>query len=201
MIDTFPLDIAVFKAIHGLAGLAPLLDALGVFLALYLPYLLGLALLVFVFKQKTTKQKLGAFLSLALAVVVSRGILTEIIRFVYPITRPFAALNFAPLISESGASFPSGHTAFFFAVAFTLFFAFDKSWGGWFLVLSTLIGVARIFVGVHYPMDILGGIVIGFISYLIVKALVKPGRFNVLAASKSAEIKDAEASPGENAQS
>ncbi len=200
MLDTFPLDVAVFKAIHGLSGVAPLLDALGVFLALYLPYLLGLALLVFIFKQKTAKRKFGVFLILALAALISRGIITEAVRFLYPIARPFVTLGFTPLIGESGASFPSGHVTFFFAIAFTLFFALDRKWGTWFLVLSTLVGVARIFVGVHYPMDILGGIVIGFVSYLIAVALVKPEKFSAVPAPQPPEIKSAEPAPSEDAQ-
>jgi undecaprenyl-diphosphatase len=197
MFTTFPLDIAVFNAIHGLAGLTPLLDALGIFLALYLPYLLGLAALAFVFKQKTAKEKWGVFLALAFAVLVSRGILTEAVHFLYPIARPFAALGFTPLIGESGASFPSGHAAFFFALSFMLF-AFDRKWGAWFLTLAFINGLARIFVGVHYPMDILGGIVVGFISYLIVQYLLKPGRFRAAAVPQAVQDASGEnAAPGQ----
>ncbi len=176
MLETFPLDITVFKAIHGLAGIAPLSDALGIFLAAYLPYVLVLAALVFVFGRSTAKEKVGVFLTLLLAVLLSRFILTDIIQFFYPIARPFAALSFTPLIGASGASFPSGHTAFFFALSFALLI-FDRRWGFWFLALSLLVGLSRVFVGVHYPMDILGGIAVGFIAYLVVKKLVQAERF------------------------
>ena len=176
MLETFPLDIAVFNAIHGLAGIAPLSDALGIFLASYLPYILVLAVLVFVFQRPTAKEKMGTFLTLLLAVLVSRFILADIVQFLYPIARPFVTLGFTPLISASGASFPSGHASFFFALSFALFI-FDRRWGYWFLTLSFLIGLARIFVGVHYPTDILGGIIVGLISYFIVKKLIRPERF------------------------
>ncbi len=176
MLNPFPLDTAVFQAIHGLAGTVPLLDAAGIFFALYLPYLLGLAILFFIFKQKTTKEKWGVFFTLALVALLSRGIIDTLIHFFYPVVRPFVALGFTPLISESGASFPSGHASFFFAISFMLF-TFDRKWGTWFLILAFINGLARVFVGVHYPMDILGGLVVGFISYLLVKYLLKPERF------------------------
>lgn len=182
--ESFALNLSLFQTIHGLSGIAPLLDALGTFLALYLPYLLGAAIIVFIFRQKTAREKLGAFLTFALATLISRGILAEAIGFLLPTARPFSALGFTPLIGGSGAAFPSGHAAFFFALGFALFL-FDKRWAVWFLMLSFVVGLARIFVGVHYPLDILGGIAVAFVSYLIVKALIKPGRPEAVAVSES----------------
>ncbi|MCL4404284.1 phosphatase PAP2 family protein [Patescibacteria group bacterium] len=176
MLENFPLNLSLFNAVHGLAGVTPLLDAAGIFCALYLPYVLVLALVFFVFKQGTTKERMGVFLTLVLAAIISRGIFVEFVHFAWPVARPFAALGFTPLIGESGASFPSGHASLFFALSFMLL-AFDRKWAYWFIGLSLLNGLARIFVGVHYPLDILGGIAVGFVSYLIVKKLVRPDRF------------------------
>lgn len=175
MIDSSSLNIALFNAIHGLAGHAPLLDAAGIFFALYLPYVLGLAALVFIFQQPAARGKMGVFLALVLGIIISRGIFVEAIHFIWPVARPFAAMGFTPLIGESGAAFPSGHASLLFALSFVLL-AFDRKWGYWFLGLSFLNGVARIFVGVHYPLDILGGIVVGLVSYIIVKFLIHPER-------------------------
>ena len=199
MFENFPLNISLFNAVHGLAGVTPLLDAAGIFCALYLPYILVLALLFFVFKQRTTKERMGVFLTLLLAVIVSRGVLVEIIQFLWPVARPFAALGFTPLIGESGASFPSGHASFFFALSFMLL-AFDRKWAYWFVGLSLLNGLSRVFVGVHYPSDILGGIAVGFISYLIVKNLIRPERFNAASVPTAPLISIGEEAPqNENA--
>jgi undecaprenyl-diphosphatase len=73
--------------------------------------------------------------------------------------------------SASG-SFPSGHIAFLFALAIAVYF-FNKKWGLVFFILSLLVGLARIFVGIHYPLDILGGIVIGIVSAIVVRALIR----------------------------
>ncbi len=164
------LDLSIFNSIHGLAGLSGVFDFFGVFLAYYLPYILGFALLIFILNRKGIKNKLLTFFYLVFTGLVSRYVLTSIVRFILPRERPFDALNFTPLIPESGSSFPSGHAAFFFAIALVLLLI-DKKWGMWFLISSIFIGVARIFVGVHWPSDILGGFVVGFLTFIIFKLL------------------------------
>lgn len=149
------------------------LDGLGIFLSQYLPYLFVLAFIVLVLKEKGNRRRLFLFCEGALSVILARGLLTEIIRFFYNHPRPFEALNFTPLIPESGSSFPSGHAAFFFALSFVVFYA-NREWGIWFFVLSSINGLARIFVGVHWPLDVLGGVVIGLLSGWAIHRLLKP---------------------------
>lgn len=64
-------------------------------------------------------------------------------------------------------SFPSGHTAASFAAVSALFFAGEKwLWKGA-LVLAVLIAVSRMYLYVHFPTDILGGMAVGlFCGYL-----------------------------------
>jgi undecaprenyl-diphosphatase len=164
------LDIKVFQLIHGLSGISGIVDFFGVFLAEYLPYLMGVALLFFVFKREGTRNKLMAFFSIIFTALVSYSVLTALVDFFFPRERPSASLNITPLIAANGTSFPSAHAAFFFAVSFVLL-SISKKWGVWFLFLSTVMGIARIFVGVHYPSDIVGGVVIGFVTFLIYKFL------------------------------
>lgn len=166
------MDLWLFDVIHSLAGQSGVMDWLGVFLAKYLAYLLAVAALVFIAKQSAWRERIWTFSFIFLTALLSRGIITEIIRFIWDRPRPFAALGFTSLISESGAAFPSGHAAFYFALAFAIFF-FNKRWGIWFLGLSLLNGLARIFVGVHWPSDILAGVVIAYLSFLAVKELLK----------------------------
>lgn len=79
--------------------------------------------------------------------------------------------------TESEFSFPSGHATASFA-AMGAFFAFlNKKWSWLGLVLAALIGFSRNYIFVHYPSDILGGILVGLLSalvaYFIVKAVTK----------------------------
>ena len=58
-------------------------------------------------------------------------------------------------------SFPSGHTTNSLACAWVLFRRAPKKWGVPALILALLIALSRLYVGIHYPTDILGGLVIG----------------------------------------
>lgn len=166
------IDLYLFHSIHQFAGRFWPLDWLGIFLAEYLAYMLVLAVLYFWLRQKTNKEKLWFFSFVALSVILSRGILTEVIRFFYHRLRPFLVLNLDPLIArDMSGSFPSGHAAFYFALAFALFY-FNKKWGWWFTALAIAMGLGRVFVGVHYPSDILGGAIVAAASVFTVHLLM-----------------------------
>ena len=70
-------------------------------------------------------------------------------------------------------SFPSGHTAASFASAAVLYFAGEKKLWKPALVLACLIAVSRLYLYVHYPTDVLGGVVIGIIAGYLGYRLVK----------------------------
>ena len=98
--------------------------------------------------------------------------ITELIRFIWHRPRPFVAHQVNQLIEHSASgSFPSGHIAFLFALAMTVYF-FNIKIGWIFLCLSFLVGLARVFVGIHYPLDILGGIIVGITSVIFIRFLI-----------------------------
>ena len=88
--------------------------------------------------------------------------LVDAIKFFFPFPRPFMELGLTPLVlvSDPFGSFPSGHAAFFAALGLTIYLR-DKKAGAWFLAGALLIGLARIATGVHYPLDILTGFLLG----------------------------------------
>ncbi|EDL66088.1 hypothetical protein BSG1_02010 [Bacillus sp. SG-1] len=74
------------------------------------------------------------------------------------------------MIEQDGYSFPSGHSMgsfiFYGAMAFALFRLYDHTWSrvigaAALMVLVLLIGLSRVYLGVHYPSDILGGFLAG----------------------------------------
>lgn len=167
------LDQTVFWWFFRLSGQNGTLDDLIIFLAQYLPYFLALGFIIFVFKQKNWKIGFLVFAEGAIAAILSRGLIAETIRFFYHRPRPFMALNLSPLINESGYSFPSGHAIFFFALALIIFYH-SKRLGTWYFALSLINGAARVAVGVHWPMDIAGGVILGLLSAYAVHKLVIP---------------------------
>jgi undecaprenyl-diphosphatase len=78
-------------------------------------------------------------------------------------TRPFAAHpEIHPLYAVHSSSFPAGHAATSFAGAALLSFLAPRA-APLFAVLAVAIAYSRVYVGVHYPGDILGGAAIGLL--------------------------------------
>ncbi len=168
-----------FEVIYGWSHRYPLLDIVGVFFAEYLAYFLVAAFFVLLYYEKEWPRRFYLFAEGAIAVMLSRGLVTEIIRFFSHHLRPFDAIGIKPLIPESGWSFPSGHMTFYFALAMVVWYT-NRKWGQWFLVLTAIMGIARIYVGVHWPLDILGGAAIGVLSAVVVRYLLKTPRSKLL---------------------
>ena len=132
--------------------------------------LIAIAAIFYLFKN--WRERFYYFAFAALTLILARGLFTEVIRLIYYRPRPFLILDFTPLISAvDKGSFPSGHAAFYFALAIA-FFGINKKIGWWFLVGASLVGMGRILVGVHWPLDIIAGALVAVISaFLVAKAL------------------------------
>lgn len=132
--------------------------------------------LLFVFGG--VKGKKVAVLGL-LALFVS-NVIVYLLKFIIAEPRPFLTLpNVDLLVYENGSySFPSGHTASSFAAAAVIGLKYKfnlrgKSYGLIYplLAFAGVIGFSRIYVGVHYPLDVAFGALIGILSALIVLKL------------------------------
>jgi undecaprenyl-diphosphatase len=162
-------DLYLFQYINGLASHFKLLDLSGIFLAEYFPYLLGLIMFLFLFwpRKKRFENRLMIALGL-LAALIARFVIKTVILLIYNRPRPFIILEgthklLATSLVDSFQSFPSGHAIFFFALSMVLY-KFNKKLGAWLFAASSIMGIARIFVGAHWPSDILGGAILGIIT-------------------------------------
>ena len=90
--------------------------------------------------------------------------------------RPFVVNELSePLVGGVSPyrSFPSGHSGGSFAAMFALYRWVPKKIGIPALFLASLVALSRLYVGVHYPTDILGGFIIGFICSALAYCIVK----------------------------
>lgn len=101
-----------------------------------------------------------------------------VIKHFFPTVRPYL-LNGGEvdvLIPPINGSFPSEHMTIAFASAVTVFMH-DRKIGWYFLGTALLIGTARVFANVHYPVDIAGGAFVGTLAAVLVE---KTHLFNLL---------------------
>jgi undecaprenyl-diphosphatase len=96
--------------------------------------------------------------------------IAQIVGFFWPHPRPFMmgiGHTFIPHASDS--SFPSDHATVFAGVALTLLFANWRSFAAWVLLaLGTCVAWARIFLGVHFPLDMAGAVLVVLIAWMAV---------------------------------
>ena len=99
--------------------------------------------------------------------IISRFIFVNIIRYFYYHPRPFLVLSDTVQLTdhEMVSSFPSGHASFYFALA-TGVYLYNKKAGYIYFVLAGFMGLARVFVGVHWPLDIMAGALLGILVSL-----------------------------------
>jgi undecaprenyl-diphosphatase len=94
----------------------------------------------------------------------------QVISHAWDRTRPFTAHEASTHLLSAPSpdpSFPSDHAAAAFAIAFAIL-AFSRRGGILFLAAALLIGVSRVALGLHYPSDVLAGVVVGWLAAMVV---------------------------------
>jgi membrane-associated phospholipid phosphatase len=160
----------IFYFFYSLAHKSAWLDNAITFFAIYFSYIVILFAAIFLlfYHRKSLKESLAVFYSGIFA-----WTLASIFKLFFHTQRPFDALYaINPLFSPTDYSFPSGHATFFFALASTLFFSHKKT-GVLFFAFAILISMARVMAGVHFPIDILGGVLLGFAISFIIKKFIR----------------------------
>lgn len=174
------MNTKLLLIINSWAGKNSLLDNFMIFCASYLVYfvfIVAVGCLIYWIYKRDWKSVVYFFATLTVTYILLQ--LMALLNFDH---RPFMDYHLTQLVAHaSGKSFPSDHTTVTAGIAFgLLFFTRFKKLGWTVLGCAALIGFARIFVGIHYPLDILGGLITGLLGGLAVlgaKKLVE-GKMN-----------------------
>lgn len=131
---------------------------------------IGLTLLMIAFRRT---RRVGV--TSAVSIVISFTVANLILKPLVARTRPYEFIEALETIIElqPDKSFPSGHATNAFACAWVMFRMMDRRWGVPPLILAIVICLTRLYVGVHYPTDVLAGILVGIASAEIAMRLVK----------------------------
>jgi len=117
--------------------------------------------LILISIKKYRKEGIVLLSALVLATILGEGFLKHLVKR----PRPFLEVQSIKLLisKPSSYSFPSGHTTSSFAAAGVLGYYFKK-YKVYFFTLAILIAFSRLYLFVHYPSDVLAGIILGLLS-------------------------------------
>lgn len=167
-------DKIIMDYIHGNTNLT------GIFIMKFISLLgsptffliIGLSIFVYFWRSKKFIEAKLTLLSIG-----GSYILNATLKIIFSRTRPLTYM----LIEKGGYSFPSGHSMVSMSFYTTLTYILLKNlkdkkirifmWIGNFVVIG-LIGFSRLYLGVHWPTDVIVGFILGFIFFMITKTIV-----------------------------
>ena len=110
---------------------------------------------------------------LTVAAVAVADLITLTLKLVIDRPRPFIRYAEPKVLVPipHDPSFPSGHSATSFAAATMLSFSFP-GFAPMLLILAAAVAYSRVYVGVHYPLDVIGGAAVGVLTAIALRRLV-----------------------------
>ncbi len=168
-------NITLFRAVNDIGKEYPDINPLFIFFAEYTVYCLMLVLL-FYWLTRSTKNKLMV-VSAVFAFFIAE-VTGKLLGLIYSHRQPFAVWSDVNKLIEKevGNSFPSDHTIVFFSVCITIALFRKRFWYLW-VALALLLSISRIYVGVHYPIDILVGALLGIGAAILVYKIIPKQRW------------------------
>jgi undecaprenyl-diphosphatase len=154
-------DTALFHWINGFAGHSRMLDAIMIAVAAYSPIVFAVVLLACWARWRPDWQRAAALAGVAALVGLGAG---QLVGILLPRARPYLVSSATVLVTHTpDTSFPSDHAILAFAVT-TVLATMNRTLAAWLLAFSSVLLLARIYIGVHYPTDVIGGALLGAVS-------------------------------------
>lgn len=164
-------NLTLFHIINGMAGRNPVLDSTMMFAAKYIIYIFGVYLAYIWLVRNRYRQEV---LFTGYAALFGLGINLLITQFYFH-PRPFMIPTGTLLIAHAyESSFPSDHATIMFSISLMLLAFRDLSrTGAMFLMFSCVSGLARVYSGLHFPIDIAGSFLVALFTIGVLLALKK----------------------------
>ncbi|MFC1787649.1 phosphatase PAP2 family protein [Patescibacteria group bacterium] len=168
-----PLDAKLTEKITSSSEHATIIDRIGIFGARYLIFVMIGSTLLWIWRFAQSNSRLLRTIELSVTVTLA-WLVTLALEYLIKRPRPYEVGDSEPLISMwvHTPSFPSAHATIAFAVAGMVFWH-QKPAGIILLILAALVAYSRVYVGVHYPTDVLAGALVGFVVSWLVHLVFK----------------------------
>ena len=156
------MNESLFRFLNNLAGQNDFFDKIVLFSAEFLILSVFVVLAYFVIRARGNRQVAIKNSVIIIFTALLAWACADMIKYIFSNPRPFLTLDSVNLLFEHGGydSFPSGHTTIFVAVASSFMF-YSRRLGLVMMFLALITGVSRVISGVHWPVDILGGFILG----------------------------------------
>jgi len=162
------MNMELFRLINNLANKDGVIDGIMIFFSNYVPYIfMAVTVIVFILgiKQKKCEYREIAFSTIFITII--NMIINLIIRSIFHVERPFIHNKVNLLVPHDAASsFPSNHATGTMSIALGLG-KYNKTLEVIMTILSIIVGFSRVYVGDHYPADVIGAYVIVFATSYI----------------------------------
>lgn len=163
-------NVHLFRMINDLGKQHAYVNPAAIFIAEYMVFILALAVIVIWF---TTNERGRMMVVCGMVTFVIAEMMGKLAGRLHSNNQPFAELTHVNKLIEKAVdnSFPSDHTILFFSFCVS-FWLFNRGWQVLWIMLASLVAISRIWVGVHFPADVLAGAIISTISALVVYLVV-----------------------------
>ncbi|UPW81304.1 undecaprenyl-diphosphatase [Lysinibacillus sp. Ag94] len=160
------INNSLFRMVNNLGKEFPFTNLPMIIIAEYTVFFLAIFVILFWFTKNKENKMMLICGGISFILAETMGKVAGLLHFNQ---QPFAVLsNTNQLIEKTiNNSFPSDHTILFFSFCMSFWLFKKGKWIVW-VLLAILVGVSRIWVGVHYPLDVLVGAFIGIASTVII---------------------------------
>jgi len=168
------MNMKFFKIINNLAYKNALLDKVMIFFSNDVPYIfMAVIVLIFILGIINNKKENRKIAVNTVVITAINLIINLMIRIIFHINRPFVDHNVNLLVShDTASSFPSNHATGTMSIAVALN-KYNKVLGLIMTILSIIVGFSRVYVGDHYPIDIIGSYIIVFITNYVYNLVLR----------------------------
>ncbi|MBY0545312.1 MAG: phosphatase PAP2 family protein [Gammaproteobacteria bacterium] len=162
--ENFALNHQLMLLIYAGANPMPWQLLVGTFAAKYLIYFFPLVL---IYQGVRHRERRALVFVIIISLFVAFGV-SLLIQHFFPTNRPFVDGLVTNLIPHAvNNSFPSDHMLATSTIALGFIFGRVYKLGFFLLLLAFIVGLSRVYLGIHYPLDILGAFILGLVSAFV----------------------------------